>query len=143
MSPSLSVIIDPVGAVFLADDLSNAVRILAIDVPVSVIIDPIGAILIAAPREHSRTAGGTAVVVILGSTDYQVGEAITVDVAGPAHGLAEEISGRISIDRKEDRPVHAGTHACATGIVAVVVVQTSPDDEVGEAITVDVAGPAH
>jgi hypothetical protein len=56
-----------------------------------------------------RCRSREAVVVVVGSPDDQVGEAVAVDVAG-CDAKAELVGGRIAVEGKEDRTVNAGKH---------------------------------
>ena len=104
---------------------------------------------------HVAAAGSVAVGIGAQSADDQVVHAIAVDIAGGADREAGKITRRLAVEHKAVAAIKAGQwqrraepggfaehHVAASGITAVCIGNKSADDQVVDAIAVDVAGGA-
>ena len=97
---------------------------------------------------HSREDGGRAcegarVVGVPDGTDDEVWGAVRVDITRAAHGVAEEVTARLSEDAEQEAAVCAGEDAHLAGLVAVGGVLACADDEVVVSVRVEVTDAAH
>ena len=104
-------------------------------------------------EHHVARAGMAAVRIGPEGADDQVGEAVAIDVAGRGDRAAAVVAGRHAAELEAVRAVEGGEveigaearglaehHIARPGVASVRIGVVGADDQVGEAVAVDVAG---
>ena len=93
--------------------------------------------------DHGDAGSGGEGPAGLGGAQDDVGEAVGVHVAGVAHRVAQLVVGRRPVECVEQRAVGAGERPHSSGVVRRAVVPGGADEEIAEAVLVQVSRAAH